>query len=212
MRKILFLVLVFILGCKTLPKPIDQQKAVKFKQVGKPSYFSPTFKSTLDSNNNFSCIVRTISEPISDIVSENLKFEENIIDLENSLVTNHFIVFDRPFYQNLKNIDKNTQAPFKFILEITRIESTKHYTGIIFYNLQKHYLEGKIMQVKIINAENGKILGLITAEFVPCISGCNITYNQYKIIDVLENKKNDKMNLSLSDQITHSILKELNNK
>ncbi len=208
--KIVGLILL-LSGCKLLLKQEDlivKSKIVRMQAQAPASYVRPSFKQRLDSASTMSFLVRSRVEPVSAIVANGLVHKDPaVFDLENNLVRNHFEVIDRALYYDRKLANKNYNYPFDYIIEIINIETTKHYTGIVFRNENEYYLEGKIVTVKIIDVKKGITVALITAEYLPCVNGCKIKYDQYKVIELSDLSRSEFIQLN-GDSLKLKSLKE----
>lgn len=221
-----FAILGFMVSCKSLPEPIPQQKNVRFEKQGKEDFFSPNFRKNLDSNYQISFVVRGPVEPISEIVSEELDLIDTpVLELENSLVRNYLRVIDRAVYYDLECSNEDLPYPFDYIVEIVKMEETRHYTGIVFNHDHHHFLTGKIMTVKIVDPKGGEIVALLSSEYVPCPNGCKIKYDNHKILDIEYFKDTKRSEMfergqqmsehfltELCEALSYTILTEMNKK
>ncbi len=199
-RLALFIFFIMLLGAgcsvthrQTLP---EQQKTVKFHETGGSHYLSPSFQRIADTNYVASVIVRTRAEPASEIVTEKLtETDKAAMELENSLVRNNLRVIDRPVYHDQESANANLAYPFDFIVEILEVQPTRHFTGIMLINRYRHflkvreseyphYLEGRKMLVKIVDAKTAEVVALLNCEYVPCRNGCKIKYDKYQIREI----------------------------
>lgn len=182
---VLCAMLFLAFGCKTIPEAVEHRTNVKFEEKSDPDFISPQFHKTLDSNYTMSFLVRAPLAPTSEIVSENLSVvDEPVLKLENSLAQHFFRVYDRAVYQDHEAANENLEYPFDYFMEIVELEDTRHYTGIVLHHNYHHFLEGKIMTVKLVDTQSGEIVALINAEYVPCANGCKIRYTNTEILSV----------------------------
>lgn len=202
--KNLLLAFVFLGACGRRPEAVLKKRRVQFKEQAEADFYAPSFVRSLEKKPQISLMLRSAMEPHSEVEQEDLsQYDRLIMFLENSLVRHHFKVVDRALYTDKKERDLLQDYPFDYIFEVMSLKDTYHYTGISFYNSHfKHHLKGRQMAVKIIDTQSGEIAALITAEYVPCQSGCKITHDQYKIhqIKKLRNREEgDLLDLGLAE-------------
>lgn len=220
-RLALFILSILLLacGCSVTRRQIlpEHQKTVKFYETGGSNYLSPSYQKIADTTYVASVIVRTRVEPTSEIVTEKLKeIDIAAMELENSLVRNNLRVIDRPVYHDKEASNTNLAYPFDFIIEILEVQPTRHFTGISITNRYRHflsvsevdvphYLEGRKMLVKIVDAKTAEVVALLNCEYVPCRNGCKIKYDKYQIreITTLRGKDTEEGNLESNNYSDH---------
>ncbi len=203
---LLFILLLLFSSCALFrPEPIKKIKRVKFEPLAESNLIVPSFQRDLDSNRNLRILVRSSEEPDSEIETEDLAGNDRLVMfMENSLVRHHFKVMDRALYTDYKRRNPFKAYPFDYIVEITKTRQTTHYTGIYFQpHNWPHILKGKILSLKIISAKTGEIVALLNAEYVPCLKGCKIVYDQYEIHKVTVLGQNDKES-DFKGELAHS--------
>lgn len=201
MKYLLYTVLLLILstGCRNNDYLLERTKRVRFKKKNPGNFYSPELTKKLDSNFQASFIIRRSFEPESEVVSEVHDYSNSLIqELENQFVKNGLTVIDRPlYYYSTRQSDSTNHIKVDYYIELTNIIETKFITGIVFDDNRYHFLTGKQITVKLVDANSGEIVGLFYAEIVPCVSGCIIKYNQIRIESIEERNTKDSKSMHL---------------
>jgi hypothetical protein len=163
-------------------------KRVTFNPNQNKSFIYPELIHQLNRKHALSFLIRKPSIQNSQLTSH-AKIDQTTLvwELEKALVHEQHVVVDPEVYRHWKLNNPSRTPKFDYIIEIMEAYSTKYFTGI-----NKGFLLGSKLIIKIINPISGQTVGILKKSSIPCTSGCEFKYTECQILEkkVLKTKIN----------------------